>query len=107
MEQVVCRDALPLQNVILEGSRCLQRGCWLFPGRRLVGLRTGSGQQRVGAGASAGDDGIRRFIGIGNLIVERTIGSVAFEAEAFVGLLALRTRKQRIRHWTPSAAASI
>ena len=101
MEYVVSRHALPLQDVILDRSRCLQRVGWLLAGRRLVGLRTGGGQQRVGTCSGAADDGIRRFISLGDLIVKRAIGSVAFETQAFVGLFALRTRKQRIRHRTP------
>ena len=79
---------------ILDRSRCLQRVGWLIAGRRLVGLRTGGGQQRVGTCSRPADDGIRRFISLGDLIVKRTIGSVAFETQAFVGLFALRTRKQ-------------
>ncbi len=46
-----------------------------------------------------GDHGIRRFISLGDLVIERAIGSVAFETQALVGLIALRTCKQRIRHW--------
>ena len=48
IEDVVSRHALPLQDVILDGSRCLQRVSWLIADRGVIGLRTGGGQQRVG-----------------------------------------------------------
>ena len=99
-EYVISRHALPLQDVIFDGSRCLQR-VGLIAGRRFVRLRTGGGQQRVGTCPGATDDGIRRFISPGDLIVKRSIGAVAFEPQAFVGLFALRTRKQRICHRPP------
>jgi len=72
--------------------------------RGLVGLLTGGGQSGLGTCSRPADNGIRRFISLGDLVVRRTIGSVPFETQAFVGLFALRTRKQRIRHWVPPGA---
>ena len=47
--------------------------------RSLVGLRTGGGQQCVPPCSRPADHGIRRLISVGDLVVERAIGSVAFE----------------------------
>lgn len=90
MEDVVSGHALPLQNVILHRSGCLERLRWLIADRRAVGLRTSRRQQRVGACSRPADDGIRRLISFGDLSVERTIGSLAFEPQTVVGLFALR-----------------
>ncbi|GAC1465317.1 MAG: hypothetical protein PVSMB1_15060 [Gemmatimonadaceae bacterium] len=78
-EDVVRGHALPLENAVFNGSRCLQRVRRLMASRRLIDLGTGSGQQRVGTCSRAADDRVRGFIGGRDLIVKRTIGTLAFE----------------------------
>jgi len=53
------------------------------------------------------ENGLRLIAGshtvcFGNFIVKRAIGSVPFEAQAFISLLTLRTGKRRIPHRIPS-----
>ena len=91
-EYVVGGHPLTLQDVILDVSRCPQRGSRLMAGRRLVRLQPCSSQQRVGKCSCVADDRVRRFIGARDFIIQRTIGSIAFETKALVGLFALRTR---------------
>jgi hypothetical protein len=67
----------------------------------LVGLRTSRRQQGISSCSRPADHGVGHFISLGHLVVKRTIGSAAYETEAFVGLFALSTWKHRIGHWKP------
>jgi hypothetical protein len=78
-KDVIGRHALALQDVILDGSRCLERVSGLIADRGAISLRAGAGQHRVRTRARPRDHGIRRVIGVRQFSVKRTVGAVAFE----------------------------